>query len=239
MSTSPEIIIAPTAAIADEFARRASRAARQAVRERGRFSIALSGGSIAPALLPTLATTDLPWDAVSIFWIDERAVSPDDPESNFGSAIQLLSSTPASRAEFHPMEVHGDLEFSARAYSDRLLSELGSPPVIDIVMLGVGDDGHVASLFPGYSQAPGTWVHAEHHSPKPPSERITLTYEALAEARSVWVVVLGDAKAPLVRRFLEERDVDLPISRALASAKDARVFLDEPAASMLRRGTQP
>lgn len=238
MSTSPEIIIAPTDAVADEFARRASDVARRAVRERGRFSIALSGGSIAPALLPTLGAADIPWEAVSVFWIDERAVSPDDPESNFGSALKLLSSTPASRAEFHPMEVHGDLEFSARAYSDRLLAELGSPPVIDIVMLGVGDDGHVASLFPGHAQEPETWVHAEHRSPKPPSERITLTYEALAAARSVWVVVLGDTKAPLVRRFLEERDVDLPISRALASAKDARVFLDEAAASELSRGNR-
>lgn len=236
MPTSPRIIVKPFAALADEFARRAADVASQSVRERGRFSIALSGGSIAPALLPALARSAIPWDATSFFWIDERAVPPDDPESNYGSAMELLSGTPAAHARFHPMEVLGDLELSARAYSNTLISELGTPPVLDIVMLGVGDDGHVASLFPGHTQEAGMWVHAEHHSPKPPSERISLTFETLAAARMVWVVVLGDSKADLVRRFLEADDGNLPISRALAGAKDALVFLDEAAASGLSHG---
>lgn len=238
MPTSPRVIVKPSAALADEFARRAAEVASQSVRERGRFSIALSGGSIAPALLPALAGSPIPWDATSFFWIDERAVPPDDPESNYGSAMKILSGTPAARARFHPMTMVGDLEASARAYSDTLISELGTPPVLDIVMLGVGDDGHVASLFPGHEQAPGTWVHAERHSPKPPSERISLTFETLAAARMVWVVVLGDSKAKLVRRFLEAGGDDLPISRAIAGAKDALVFLDEAAASSLGRSAQ-
>ena len=238
MSTSPRIIVKPSSALADEFARRAADVASQSVRERGRFSIALSGGSIAPALLPALARSAIRWDATSFFWIDERAVPPDDPESNYGSAMTLLSGTPAARARFHPMELVGDLERSARAYSDTLISELGMPPVLDIVMLGVGDDGHVASLFPGHAQQRGTWVHAEHRSPKPPSERISLTFETLAAARMVWVVVLGNSKANLVHRLLEAGDEGLPISRAIAGAKDALVFLDEEAASGLRRGAQ-
>ena len=233
MRPSPEIVVAPSARLPDEFARRVSEVARRAIRERGRFSIALSGGSIAPALLPTFGRADIPWDAVSFFWIDERAVSPDDPESNFGSALKLLAETPAANARFFPMETHEDLGFSARAYSATLLAELGTPPTLDVVMLGVGPDGHVASLFPGHVQPAGAWVAAELHSPKPPSERLTLTYETLAEARLACIVVLGEAKAALVRDVLEGRSPDLPIARALASARQASVFLDEAAASML------
>ena len=210
-----------------------SRRAHEAVRERGRFSLALSGGSIAPALLPTLGAADLPWEATSFFWIDERAVPPDHPESNFGSALELLSATPAARATFHPMEPHGDLGFSASAYSATLVSELGTPPVIDVVLLGVGPDGHVASLFPGHVQPRGAWVAAELHSPKPPSERLTLTFETLAAARLVCVVVLGSGKAGLVRDFVEGRSPDLPIARALRDAREALILLDEAAAAMI------
>ena len=233
MRSSPRIIVSPSAELPDEFARRVANVATEAVRARGQFSIALSGGSIAPALLPTLGAADIPWKSTSVFWIDERAVPPDDPESNFGSALSLLSETPAARARFHPMESHEDLAFSARAYSATLVRELGTPPVLDVAMLGVGPDGHVASLFPGHVQPREEWVVAELHSPKPPSKRLTLTFETLAAARLICVVVLGADKASLVRDFIERRSPELPIARALADAQEAWVFLDEPAAAML------
>ena len=239
MRSSPRIIVTPSANLPDEFARRVGEVARDAVRARGRFSIALSGGSIAPALLPTLGAADIPWQSTSVFWIDERAVPPDNPESNFGSALKLLSVTPAARARFHPMESHEDLGFSARAYSATLVGELGTPPVLDVVLLGVGPDGHVASLFPRHVQPRGEWVAAELHSPKAPSERLTLTFETLAAARLVCVVVLGADKASLVRDFVEGRSPALPIARALSDAREAWVFLDEPAASMLTRSGRP
>ena len=235
MRSSIEVIVVPSRDLPAEFARRMSHRAREAVRERGRFSLALSGGSIAPALLPTLGAADLPWESTSFFWIDERAVPPDHPESNFGSALKLLSETPAARAIFHPMEPSGDLAFSASAYASTLVSELGTPPVIDVVLLGVGPDGHVASLFPGHVQPRGAWVAAELHSPKPPSERLTLTFETLAAARLVCVVVLGPEKAGLVRDFVEGHSPDLPIGRALRDAREALILLDEAAASMMTR----
>ena len=215
-----------------------ARRAHEAVRERGRFSLALSGGSIAPALLPALGAADLPWVETSFFWIDERAVPPDHPESNFGSALKLLAATPAARATYHPMEPSGDLGFSASAYASTLVAELGTPPAIDVVLLGVGPDGHVASLFPGHVQPSGAWVAAELHSPKPPSERLTLTFETLAAARLVCVVVFGGEKAALVRDFVEGRSPDLPISRALQDANEALILLDEAAASMMPRRQQ-
>src|SRR5688500_4669785 len=235
MRPSPQVIITASSDLPDEFARRVGKVAADAVRARGRFSIALSGGSIGPALLPTLGAAAIPWESTSIFWIDERAVPPDHPESNFGSALKLLSETPAARARYHPMESHEDLGFSARAYAATLVGELGTPPALDVVMLGVGPDGHVASLFPGHVQPRGEWVAAELHSPKPPSERITLTFETLAAARLICVVVLGADKASLVRDFIEGRSPELPIARALANAQEAWVFLDEAAAGRLAR----
>ena len=233
MPTAPEIIALPLADLAAEFARRVSEVARSAVRERGRFSIALSGGSIAPALLPTLGNADIPWDATSFFWVDERAVPLDHPDSNFGTALKLLSSTSASQAQVFPMETHEDLGFSAHAYSATLVGELGMPPALDVTMLGVGDDGHVASLFPGHVQPPGAWVAAELHSPKPPSERLSLTYETLAAARLTCIVALGAGKAAIVRELVERRPPGLPVSRVLAGARQAWVFVDEEAAALL------
>ena len=236
MLSIPNLFVAPAADLAGEFARRVADRARSAVHDRGQFSLALSGGSIAPALLPTLGDAPLPWEAVSLFWIDERAVPPDDPQSNFGSALALLAgSAAARRARIHPMEIHDDLDASARAYSDRLVQALGTPPSIDVVMLGVGDDGHVASLFPGHDHPPGKWVVAEYHSPKPTTRRLTLTFETLAVARVICIVVLGASKAEVVRSILMDPSSDLPAAHVARAARELWVLADPEAASLVPR----
>lgn len=234
MRFSPQVIVVPYADVADEFARRIGSMAREAVRERGGFSIALSGGSIAPALLPTLAAADISWESVSFFWIDERAVPPESPESNSGSALKLLAETPAARAKFFPMATHADLEFSARAYAATLVSELGTPPILDVVVLGVGEDGHVASLFPGHHYPSGAWVAAELHSPKPPSRRLTLTYDTLSAARQTCIVALGAKKAPIVRWLVQQTAI-MPVARVVSSSANVSILLDDGAASLLGR----
>ena len=237
MRSIPNLFVAPTSELADEFARRVAERARDAVHERGQFSLALSGGSIAPALLPTLGDAPLPWESVSLFWIDERAVPPDDPQSNFGEAMELLAGSAAARqARIHPMEVHDDLDASARAYSDRLVEVLGTPPSIDVVMLGVGDDGHVASLFPGHEQAAGEWVVAEYHSPKPTTQRLTLTYETLAVAGVTCIVVLGTSKAEAVRSILMDPSSELPAARVARTARELWILADPDAASLVPHG---
>ena len=236
MRSIPNVFVASAAELADEFARRVADRARSAVQERGQFSVALSGGSIAPALLPTLGDAPLPWDAVSLFWIDERAVPPDDPQSNYGEAMTLLAGSAAVRqAGIHPMEVGDDLDASARAYSDRLVNTLGTPPSIDVIMLGVGDDGHVASLFPGHVQPAGEWVVAEYNSPKPTTRRLTLTFETLAVARVICIVVLGASKAEVVRSILMDPSSDLPAARVARTARELWILADHNAASLIPR----
>src|SRR5262245_4677777 len=110
---------------------------------KGRFAIALPGGSVAEAFLPVLAAAPVDWKGVDLYWGDERAVAPDDPESNFGLARRLLLDRVAG-ARVHRMRAEaGDLDAAAREYEKELVP-------LDVALLGVGPDGHVCSLFPGH-----------------------------------------------------------------------------------------
>lgn len=228
---SPEIRIAPAAQLAAEFARRAAERAHSAVRERGVFTLAIPGGSIARAFFPALDAA-LPWDSTELFWVDERAVPEDDPESNAGMAKALLATGRAGARGWHPISIGPDLDASARMYSDRLVERLGARPVIDLILLGVGGDGHVASLFPARS-TPAGWAAAVRDAPKPPRHRITLTFATLESARLICIAALGEGKAAVVAELLERGAPALPAARVLAGAHDAWVFLDPGAASQL------
>jgi 6-phosphogluconolactonase len=229
---SPEVLIAPAAQLAAEFARRATERAHAAVRERGVFTLAIPGGSIARAFLPALDTA-LPWESTELFWVDERAVPEDDPESNAGMAKALLATGRARARGWHPIHIGPDLDASAQAYGDRLVERLGTPPVIDLILLGIGQDGHVASLFPG-GATPAGWVAAVHDAPKPPRHRVTLTLATLTAGRLVCIAALGEGKAAIATELLERGAPALPAARVLAAAYDAWVFLDPGAASQLR-----
>lgn len=228
---SPELLIASAPRLAAEFARRAAERARAAVRERGVFTLAIPGGSIARAFLPALDAA-LPWDSTELFWVDERAVPDDDPESNAGMAKALLATGRAKARGWHPIGIGPDLDASARAYSDRLVERLGARPVIDLILLGVGEDGHVASLFPAPS-TPGGWVAAVHDAPKPPRHRVTLTFATLEAARLICIAALGEGKATIAAELLERGAPELPAARVLARAHNAWVILDPGAASQL------
>jgi 6-phosphogluconolactonase len=233
MPPSPEVIVAPVDDLAAEFARRAADRARAAVRERGIFTLAIPGGSVARAFLPALGAAPIPWESTALFWTDERAVPPDDPDSNAGTARTLLAAAPAvGRAQWYAIETARDLDACARLYSETLVRVLGEPPVMDLILLGVGEDGHVASLFPG--RPTGTaWAAAVHDAPKPPESRVTLTFETLAAARLLCIAALGKGKAEIVATFLSRNARDLPVTNALAAARDAWVFLDPDAASQI------
>jgi len=240
MTTSaPEVIIAPAAALAAEFARRVADRAQEAVRKRGVFTLAIPGGSVARAFLPALAGAALPWESTALFWVDERAVPIEDAESNAGMARTLLAGSRASAlARWHPIDIGPDVDLSARAYSDRLVGLLGTPPVIDLILLGVGEDGHVASLFPAHVPL-GGWVAAVHDAPKPPPRRVTLTLDTLAAGRLICIAALGEEKSKIAAELLETRAPELPVSRVVADAQDAWVFLDESAASQLSSARYP
>lgn len=205
------------------------------IRERGRASLALPGGSVASAFFPELARLSLNWGRIDLFWGDERAVPPDDADSNFALAERLLiqpAGIPATSVHRVPGDQRPLLE-AADSYSQTLLDVLGTPPRLDVVLLGLGPDGHVCSLFPDHAvlRASG-WVAAVNDSPKPPPERITLTLDTLLHARTLVLAALGASKAPIVRQVLDD-DATLPAYHALAGASESVVVLDEGAASQL------
>lgn len=204
-------------AIAEFVARQIIQSAQNAIAEHGQFTLALAGGSTPKLLYNLLGTTyrdDVDWSKTHLFWGDERAVPPDHPDSNF-RMVQgaLLEHIP------HPVGVHrimGELEPSeaARRYGQRL-AEIFSPnaPVVDLILLGMGADGHTASLFPHTEALNETeeWVVA-NHVPQLDIWRITLTYPVLNNARQVIFMVAGENKAERLYEVLhgEVRPFDLP-----------------------------
>jgi 6-phosphogluconolactonase len=220
-------ILPDASAVAVAAADRFVALARQSIDERGSFRVALSGGStpkrIYPLLVaePRVAAVD--WSRVEFFWGDERAVPPDHPDSNFGVAYQMLLATlPNVRPEaIHRMPAEApDLDAAALAYEAELRLAFGArgdePPVFDLIWLGMGLDGHTASLFPESAALDVTdrWVVA-NWAPGPAAWRMTLTFPVLDAARELLFVVTGADKADALAR-VRAGDRELPAARVRA-----------------------
>jgi 6-phosphogluconolactonase len=216
--------------------RLASLFARQA-QSRVPCAVALTGGSVATTCYPEMSRTRCDWSRIAFFWGDERAVPPDHPDSNYGLARKLwLDPAGVPAASIHRMEAERpDIEAAARAYEETLLRVAGDPPRLDLVLLGVGPDGHVCSLFPGHAllRAHQRYVAAVEDSPKPPPRRLTLTLPVLRAAEMLAVVAMGEAKAAVMREALEDETSPLPVALALRGARHAVVLLDPAAAGSL------
>jgi 6-phosphogluconolactonase len=200
------------------------------------FTVALSGGSLASQFCPELARLSFDWSRTEFFWADERAVPPGDPDSNYAVADALwLTPAHVPAGNIHRMRGEDpDLEQVARDYAVELTQAAGTPPRLDLILLGVGPDGHVASLFPGHRVAgeERRLVAMVDDSPKPPPRRLTLTLPVLANAGRVVIVALGREKAAAVRDGLE-RDGATPLAVLIQRARNVRCLLDEEAASLL------
>jgi len=190
--------------------------ARAAVTSRGKFSVALSGGSTPRRLYSLIASKEhpfreqVPWDRIYFFWGDERCVPPDHPDSNYRMATEsMLSHVPVPASNIYRMEGEDpDVEGAARRYQEELRRVLdgndGQFPRLDLVLLGMGPDGHTASLFP-YSAALGEkrhWIVANWIE-KFKSHRITMTAPLLNHAAHVIFLVQGDEKAGALREVLQ------------------------------------
>lgn len=226
----PEVIVDGAHELRGMLASRLLVEARRAVAERGLFAIALPGGSVADAFFPRLAQLPLDWSRTAFFWGDERAVPVSDPESNYGLArARWLEPARVPAASVHPMRADAtDLDRSAAAYADEMVHLLGTPPRLDLVLLGVGPDGHVCSLFPGHRllREEKLWVAALEDSPKPPPRRLTLTLPTLAAADLVVVVAVGQGKAAAVRAALHDGQSTLPLALVTRRARRALFLLD-------------
>ncbi len=209
-------------------------------------SVALTGGTIAVTIHETVAASPdaglVDWSRVDVWFGDERYVPADDPDRNVGQAREaLLDHLPFDPARIHPMPAsdagHGSLDAAAATFAGELRAHGGE--FFDVVMLGLGPDGHVASLFPGFPQldVDDTVAVAVTDSPKPPPERISLTFPALNRADEVWFVVSGAGKADAVAAALatgpDAPDVhDIP-AVGVHGRRRTLWFVDEDAASGL------
>jgi 6-phosphogluconolactonase len=225
-------------AVAAATADRLIAAGQNAMRRRGRFTVALSGGSTPLAVCPLLVVPprvrQLDWSRVEFLFGDERAVPPDHPDSNYRLAREaLLDYLPRLRMEqVHRMHAEeADLDAAARRYEDllrvRVAGRPGRAPAIDLIWLGMGADGHTASLFPG-SAALGErrrWV-VGNWAPSIEAWRMTLTYPVLNAGREVMFVVTGAEKAAAVRAIRSGQG-DLPAGRV--RARRTRWILDAAA----------
>jgi 6-phosphogluconolactonase len=207
------------AAVAAAGAAFVAERARAAVAATGSFHFAVSGGHTPWAMFAELASETVPWEAVVIYQVDERVAPPDDPDRNLAHLRQALGSAPA---QVRAMPVNdSDLVSAAAAYAAAL------PGHFDLVHLGLGPDGHTASLVPGDPVLAVTDRLVALTQPYQGRVRMTLTYPALARARQLlWLVTGGDKKGPLAR--LLAGDTTIPAGRVEAAA--SLVMADRAAA---------
>jgi 6-phosphogluconolactonase len=216
-ASGPGLTITPDLRVCADLADLSRRAAKatigtinDAVRTAGKCSIVLSGGTTPRTLDRLLASefrAQIPWANVQAFWGDERYVSLEDSRSNYRMAKEaLLDHVPCPPANIHPMPTHfPSAEVAARDYERTLRDHFVEEwPHFDLVLLGIGDDGHTASLFPGsLALAERTrWVVAAQ-APVEPQLRLTLTLPALTRAAAVYVLVTGATKGEARRHVLE------------------------------------
>jgi 6-phosphogluconolactonase len=208
----------------------------------GPVHLVLTGGSMGSAILASLGRCPgagaIEWGRVNLWWGDERYLPAGDPERNqTQNGAALLDTAPVPPANIHPVlgpDATAGAEEAAAAYADALALAAGAPggvPAFDVVMLGVGPDGHVASLFPGHPGLAATGsTAAVHDSPKPPPDRVTLTLDTLRRGRRVWFLVAGPDKADAVRRGTGPVDIDVTPATGVHGTVETLWLVDRDAA---------
>lgn len=214
--------------------------AQEAIQERGLFTAALSGGNTPHAIFKQLSQPEyqksLDWSKVILFWSDERDVPLNDPESNYFMALEAgLKDLPLNPKNLFPIPRQQNIEEDARLYEEQIRAHIPSLQ-FDLVMLGMGEDGHTASLFP-YTHALHTSnrLFVANYLPQKQIWRLTMTYECIHLARTICVYVMGEKKKGRVAEaLLNGEDPDrLPIQRVGTPTHKAIWILDQAAASTL------
>jgi 6-phosphogluconolactonase len=250
-SIGGEVVVLPTPEdLMRTGANRFVSAAAAAIEENGRFTVALSGGSTPRGVYALLATapyvSEVDWSRIHFFWGDERCVPPGDPESNYRMAREaLLDHVPVPGSNLHRIPAENDPEAAAAAYESELRGWFRTPDGpprltsgmrFDLVLLGMGEDGHTASLFPGSRAIRETrrWVMAEQNAEVSPA-RVTLTAVVINAAAEIVFLVSGREKAAMLHRVLEapaEAD-PLPAQRIAPAAGRLEWLVDAEAAANL------
>jgi 6-phosphogluconolactonase len=212
---------------ADDVAERAGEfilaAADDAIRQRGAFRLVLAGGTTPAACYARLSAAQADWHCWHIYFGDERCLPPGDPQRNSAMAAARLTDRVAIPPhQVHPIPAERGAQAAATAYEETIRDVLP----FDLVLLGMGEDGHTASLFPGHRHPPGPLVVPVHGAPKPPTERVSLSARALASSRAILVLVTGPGKRAALRRWRAGND--LPVARVV-TGNDTLLLVDQAA----------
>lgn len=240
-------IVPDNASLARTAAQEFHRLAEAAVQERGRFSVALSGGNTPRAVFSLLASEhkQLPWDRIHIFFGDERHVPPDHPDSNFRMANEsLLSRVPIPEKNVHRIRAELEADAAATEYEQELREFFHlinhDWPCFDLIFLGIGDDGHTASLFPGSKaltessrRVVANWVE------KFQTFRITVTFPVLNHASEVVFMVSGAGKAQILSEVLRPGARKYPAQSVQPEKGQLLWLVDQGAGSLLRLAIPP
>jgi len=231
-----------TETLARESAMHFIECANEAISERGQFAVTLAGGSTPKALYGTLATLELvprvEWEKVHIFWGDERCVAPNHEDSNYNMAFDvMLQHLPIPVNQIYRMEGELEPKEAAHAYEESLKNFFQpKPPRFDLILLGLGDDGHTASLFPETKALAETqpWVVANYVR-KLSAWLLTMTPRIINQAANVTFLVAGEGKAQALQRVLAGRYTpeEIPAQMIRPERGQLRWLLDSSAATLL------
>lgn len=223
----PEILIAPTLEEwTDLAAKTLVNTLQESLAQRGEANLVLSGGSTPKTVFNEISRepTVLPWDKVYVFWSDERCVPPDHPESNYGMAkANLLDKVPIPAQNVFRMLGEIDPEAAARDYEETISAHFYKRERrFDLILLGLGDDGHTASLFPNTPalNEVDRWVVSNPH-PYTDSTRLTLTYPALNVSRKIIFLITGHNKSQVVKEVIQEPQLPPPHPAKLVTGSDS------------------
>lgn len=214
--------------------------ANEAIEDHGNFFVALSGGSTPKALFERLCSepyrSQIDWKKVHLFWSDERSAPPNDPESNYLMAMEAgLKDMPIPKEQIHRMQAEHDIQEMASLYEKTIADHLKGRP-FDLIMLGMGEDGHTASLFPGTEALKITGKRiAANFIPEKNTWRMTMTYDCINEAVHSVIYVLGASKKYMLAKVLSPTGPNdlLPVQKVGTAKHRALWIADEAAASLL------
>ena len=215
----------------------------RAISTRGRADVVLTGGTVGIESLAAIAAhpdrDEVDWSVVRIWWGDERFVPAGDPDRNEGQATAaLLRHLPLTLDNVFrfPAADGVTLEVARDRFDALLRNEFSDEPYFDVVLNGIGPDGHVASLFPGFDHGSSDdFVIAVENSPKPPPRRLSLTFAALNRGAKVWVVAAGADKADAISRLVNGSPVSETPATGLRGTAETALYVDDAAAASLNR----
>ncbi|OCK51584.1 6-phosphogluconolactonase [Chryseobacterium sp. CBo1] len=209
----------------------------KAIQKRGKFVVALSGGSSPKAIFSLLSTPEyadeIEWNKIYFFWVDERWVSLDDEKSNFKMTLEtLLDKVPVNKDQIFPMYKDGiEPKDYAKQYEAQITNVLGDDGTFDFILLGMGDDGHTASLFPGEKvlHEKEKWVDAYYLKPQE-MYRITLTEPIINKAENILIVTFGQSKKHALNEVLNgDYNPELYPLQLIEKKDGVQIFTDEEA----------